>query len=118
MPRFNPTLPLFKAQTMNNPYQTPKQKLPKSEQEHQLSSGQFWLKIIGLIVLMALFLPALFYGLCFLVLSTGYGGGDILLWGVGALLFAALVGLALLNYCVGTGMTLEKTDANSSVICG
>ena len=97
MPRFNSTLSLFKAQTMNNPYQTPKKKLPKSEQDHQLSSGQFWLKIIGLVVLMALFLPALFYGLCFLVLSTGYGGGDILLWGVGALLFAALVGFGFVK---------------------
>ena len=97
MPRFNPTLPLFKAQTMNNPYQTPKQKLPKSDQDRQLSNSQFWLKIIGLVVLMALFLPALFYGLCFLVLSTGYGGSDILLWGVGALLFAALVGFGFVK---------------------
>ncbi len=97
MPRFNPTLSLFKAQTMNNPYQTPKRKLPKSDQEHQLSSGQFWLKIIGLVILALLFLPALFYGLCFLVLSTGYGGGDILLWGVGALLFAALAGFGFVK---------------------
>ena len=82
---------------MNNPYQTPKQKLPKSEQDRQLSSGQFWLKIIGLVVLMALFLPALFYGLCFLVLSTSYGGGDILLLGAGALLFAALVGFGFVK---------------------
>ena len=83
--------------TMNNPYQTPKKKLSQSDQKRLLSNGQFWLKIIGLVILALLFLPALFYGLCFLVLSTGYGGGDILLWGVGALLFAALVGFGFVK---------------------
>ena len=76
---------------MNNPYQTPKRKLPKSDQEHQLSSGQFWLKIIGLVILALLFLPALFYGLCFLVLSTGMNGYEFMLGGIIGLVVAACI---------------------------
>ena len=77
--------------TMNNPYQTPKKKLSQSDQKRLLSNGQFWLKITGLVILALLFLPALFYGLCFLVLSTGMNGYEFLLGGFIGLVVAACI---------------------------
>ena len=76
---------------MNNPYQKPKNTLPKNDLNHALSNGQFWLKIIGLVILALLFLPALFYGLCLLVLSTGMNGYEYLLGGFIGLIVAACI---------------------------
>lgn len=77
---------------MENPYQTPKRKIPKQELSH-LSSKQLWLKIIALTVLACLFLPSLFYGLCLLILSAGgMNDSTLLIGGLLGLVVALLAG--------------------------
>ncbi|UOO90519.1 hypothetical protein LVJ82_05970 [Vitreoscilla massiliensis] len=82
---------------MENPYQTPKRKIPKHELTH-LNSKQLWLKIIALVVLACLFLPALFYGLCFLILSTsGMNDSTFLIGGLLGLVVALLTGYGFMK---------------------
>ena len=76
---------------MKTPYQAPKNTLQKNDLSNTLSSKKMWLKIIGLVILALLFLPALFYGLCFLVLSTGMNGYEFLLGGIIGLVVAACI---------------------------
>ena len=76
---------------MKTPYQAPKNTLQKNDLSNTLSSKQMWLKIIGLVILALLFLPALFYGLCFLVLSTGMNGYEFMLGGIIGLIVAACI---------------------------
>ena len=51
----------------------------------------FVISFIGLVILALLFLPALFYGLCFLVLSTGMNGYEFMLGGFIGLVVAACI---------------------------